>query len=70
MSNNINTNSGLGFTGALTILFIALKLLGKINWSWWWVLSPVWISALLCVSILLVVCIFGILIVLFEKNEN
>ena len=43
---NHNTNSGLGFTGALTILFIALKLLGFIAWSWWWVLSPIWISIL------------------------
>ncbi len=28
---------------ALLILFIALKLTNHIDWSWWWVLSPVWI---------------------------
>lgn len=28
----------------LTIIFIVLKLMGKISWSWWWVLSPVWIG--------------------------
>lgn len=28
------------FTNLLTLLFIALKLLGKIDWSWWFVLSP------------------------------
>lgn len=38
---------GIGFTGLLTIAFIALKLLGKITWSWVWVLSPVWITAAL-----------------------
>jgi hypothetical protein len=38
---------GIGFAGALTILFIALKLLGVITWSWLWVLSPLWISVLL-----------------------
>ena len=27
----------------LTLLFVALKLSGHIDWSWWWVLSPVWI---------------------------
>lgn len=35
---------GIGFCGALTIVFIVLKLLGKISWSWVWVLSPLWIS--------------------------
>lgn len=28
---------------ALTLIFIALKLTGRISWSWLWVLSPVWI---------------------------
>jgi len=50
----INTSTNIGFTGALTILFIALKLLGKINWSWLWVLSPLWISTLLIIVILLI----------------
>jgi hypothetical protein len=30
----------VGFLGLLTLLFIGLKLAGKIDWSWWWVLSP------------------------------
>lgn len=25
-------------------MFIALKLCGVIDWSWWWVLSPLWIT--------------------------
>lgn len=29
----------------LTIVFIVLQLTGVIGWSWWWVLSPIWISA-------------------------
>ncbi len=47
----------IGFTGLLTILFIALKLLDKIDWSWWWVLSPIWISIGLWIFILLIVLI-------------
>lgn len=35
---------GMGFSGVLTLIFITLKLLGVIDWSWWWVLSPMWIS--------------------------
>lgn len=44
--------SGIGFVGLLTIVFITLKLCGVIQWSWWWVLSPLWISALVFVAML------------------
>ena len=37
------TTGGLGFFGALTILFIGLKLTEHIDWPWLWVLSPLWI---------------------------
>lgn len=37
------TYSGIGFTGLLQIAFIVLKLCNVINWSWWWVLAPIWI---------------------------
>lgn len=43
--NNNNTSAATDFVGMLTIAFIVLKLLDKIDWSWWWVLSPVWIVA-------------------------
>lgn len=32
-----------GFPTLLTIAFIVLKLCNVITWSWWWVLSPLWI---------------------------
>ena len=37
-----SNNSGVGFGGALTLLFIGLKLTGYISWSWWWVFAPIW----------------------------
>ena len=37
----------------LTIVFIVLKLIGVITWSWWWVLSPWWISLILIFIILM-----------------
>ena len=46
MSDSRN-DGGVGFCGLLTVLFIGLKLTGLITWSWWWVLSPIWIVALL-----------------------
>ena len=44
------TSGGIGFLGALTILFITLKLCGVIAWSWVWVLSPLWIGAIIAVA--------------------
>ena len=60
MSKEVSSSSsaGIGFTGVLTVLFIGLKLTGYIDWSWWWVLSPIWISAIIVVVILM--AIFGI----------
>ena len=46
-NNNPSSNSGIGFIGLLTITFIVLKLCNVINWSWVWVLSPLWIGAIL-----------------------
>ena len=44
MKNNTtnNTSGGIGFFGLLTVLFIGLKLTGYINWSWLWILAPLW----------------------------
>ncbi len=39
-----NNSGGIGFAGLLTIVFIVLKLTEVIAWSWWWVLSPLWIG--------------------------
>jgi hypothetical protein len=62
MSNSSSSSSGgISFTGALTILFIGLKLGHVINWSWWWVLSPIWISALFVFSIILIVAVVAVI---------
>jgi hypothetical protein len=52
MSASTSSSDGIGFTGLLTVLFVGLKLANVIAWSWWWVLSPLWISALLFIVIL------------------
>jgi len=64
-SNNRNTTiGGVGFAGLLTITFIVLKLIGVINWSWVWVLSPLWISAILTI----ILCIIIFLVALQLKD--
>ena len=55
MSNNTSSSGGTSLTSLLTVLFIGLKLTGYIAWSWWWVLSPIWISLALVAVILAVI---------------
>lgn len=53
MDNNTSRGSG-GFLGTLCLILITLKLTNCIDWSWWWVLSPIWaVPAILVVAIVL-----------------
>ncbi len=66
MSKESSSSGGIGITGALTLIFIVLKLVpgNPVNdWSWWWVLSPIWISAGLFVAAILI----GLIVYLFVK---
>lgn len=65
-SNNTSTSGGLGFTGALFIVFLVLKLTGVIDWSWWWVTAPLWAG----VALLLAFGVFGLLFLLGLKAWN
>ncbi len=56
-SNRNSSSSGIGICGVLTIVFIVLKLVGVINWSWLWVLCPLWIDILLTVIVLVIIAI-------------
>lgn len=55
-SNN-STGGGIGFLGILTIVFIVLKLTNYIDWSWWWVLSPMWIPVLILLLVLIIIAV-------------
>ena len=57
--NNKTKQGGLGIVSVLTIVFIVLKLLGVIKWSWIWALSPIWISAVIVVAVFSVILIGG-----------
>ena len=41
------SSGGMDIASVLLIVFVILKLVGVINWSWWWVLSPLWIGIIL-----------------------
>ncbi len=43
MGNKQPKQPSINFISLLVLVFITLKLTGTINWSWWWVLSPIWV---------------------------
>jgi len=59
MNNITKPLPATGINGAtlLTVLFVGLKLTNQIDWSWWWVLSPLWISFVFVFLMLLLIAI-------------
>ena len=53
MSNNVSTSESSMFVPLLAVLFITLKLLGKIDWPWIWVLAPVWLPISIVIAVML-----------------
>ncbi len=63
-----SSSSGIGLTGVLFVVFLVLKLTGNIDWSWWWVTSPLWIPIALLGSIFIVAVFIIILLLIFGFN--
>lgn len=58
-SKGIKTISrGIDFSEMLTVLFVGLKLTGYVNWSWFWVISPLLIEFGISLLIILIVEIY------------
>lgn len=64
MDKKNSGGGGIGFVGLLTIVFITLKLTRVIAWSWWWVLSPLWIS----VAVVALIGIIAVFVALLRKR--
>lgn len=47
-----STSNGIGLPGVLFLIFLILKLTDNIDWSWWWVTSPLWIPLIFVFAIL------------------
>ena len=63
MSQMSNSYS-ISLDGVLFFVFLVLKLIGKIDWSWWWVTAPLWIP----LSIAMVILIMGLIFILFKND--
>lgn len=66
MENN-TVRSGIGFIDLLQITFIVLKLCGVIQWSWLWVLSPIWIGLIIACIVVIIIVIIAVII---KKDIN
>lgn len=60
--SNVHVSSGIGLGSALFIVFLVLKLCGKIDWSWWWVTAPLWIPPAILLGILAVVGVVALIV--------
>ena len=49
----------MGIAEVLFVIFLVLKLVGVIAWSWWWVCSPLWIIYGLCFIFMVIIPILG-----------
>lgn len=67
---NNHSHHEMGFFGWLALVLIVLKLTGYINWSWGYVLAPIWAPAVVILSLLVVV--LGVLAVYayFDKKQS
>lgn len=61
-----STGAGLGIPGVLTLIFVVLKLVGVVNWSWLWVLSPLWISF----GLSLIIAVIALIVVVASKSKT
>ena len=67
MASSQTNNGGISFFGLLQIVFIVLKLIDRIDWSWWWVLAPMWIS-LVIVGVFVVFCL--VMALIFNRGRT
>lgn len=60
MASN-ESSGGISLGMVLFLIFLVLKLTETINWSWWWVTSPLWIPIAVDILITLIVYLFKML---------
>ena len=70
MDNNLNLNFNGSFLGFLTLIFITLKLCHVIDWSWVWVLAPLWIPLSIVLAIAIIVFVVGLIVLIIKTLLN
>lgn len=66
MSKNKSSSGGVGFTSLLLLAFIVMKLCKVIDWDWWWVLAPLWMTG----AAAFVLFVLYLVILLLQSKEK
>lgn len=53
-------SGGIGFGGALFLLFLGLRLTDHITWAWYWVAAPLWVPTAITLTIVAVLGIVSL----------
>lgn len=61
MASSSSSSSGIGVVGLLGVVFVTLKLLGIVHWSWWWVTAPFWGGIALALAFVALAFVVGTL---------
>lgn len=55
-------SNGISLSMIVFIIFLVLKLTDNIDWSWWWVTSPLWLPMLSVVVALMFAFILSLIV--------
>jgi len=66
--SNSKTSGGIGLPAILFIVFLILKLTDNIDWSWWWVTSPLWIPFAVVFGIIAIFLFIFLIAIIFGAD--
>jgi hypothetical protein len=69
-SSSSSSSGGIGLLGATFLVFLTLKLLGKISWSWWWVTAPLWGGLALFLGVLLTLALVALVVSVWPSRGS
>jgi Transmembrane Fragile-X-F protein len=64
-----NSSNSLSLSLVIFVVFLTLKLSGVIDWSWWWVISPLWLPFALVLAVIGIISIFALIAVLINDRN-
>ena len=64
-----NNSGNLSLSLIIFVVFLTLKLSGVIDWSWWWVISPLWLPFALVLAVIGIISIFALIAVLINDRN-
>ncbi len=67
--NNGNNNQAFSFLiVGMFLIFLTLKLINYIDWSWWWVTAPLWLPTVIILAIALVIIFIAGIVKVFRSR--